>query len=169
MEVIVSLALWITHPRDRVDQLQLPVSSKYVAVPRITGADGCSRRQVVRASFAIMVFYRGFAVTSLPRRSGRRGCPTVSTGDKILVVVSEIHHDVGPRHPAACTDGVQQDQRCTLELATDATVIRAELGDITLIDNQSDSRRICCQISVELASPHHAQATRSCHLWTCRD
>jgi hypothetical protein len=29
---------------------------------------------------------------------------------------------------------VQDDQRCTVELATDATVIGAELGDIALVE-----------------------------------
>src|SRR4029079_16598435 len=53
---------------------------------------------------------------------------------QIPVAVGEVHHDVGPRLPAACTDGVQEHDRRTLERATDATVIGAELGDIPLVE-----------------------------------
>src|SRR5271163_4018322 len=54
--------------------------------------------------------------------------------DQISVAVSPIHHDVGPRLPAASTDGVQDDQRSTLEVAADPTVIRAEFGDVALVE-----------------------------------
>src|SRR6476646_2398985 len=53
---------------------------------------------------------------------------------QIPVAVGEVHHDVGPRLPAACTDGVQDDQRRTLEPSADPTVIGAELGDIALVE-----------------------------------
>src|ERR1700738_3981831 len=53
---------------------------------------------------------------------------------KIPFAVGEVHHDVGPRLPAACTDCVQDDDRRTLERATDATVVGAELGDIALVE-----------------------------------
>jgi hypothetical protein len=35
---------------------------------------------------------------------------------------------------AACTDGVQDDERRTLERAADTTVVGAELGDIALVE-----------------------------------
>src|ERR1700738_42954 len=67
---------------------------------------------------------------------------TVVRGEhEVPVAVGEVHHDVGPRFPAACTDGVQEDQWCTLERATDATVVGAEFGDITFVEIASIAHR----------------------------
>src|SRR6516165_9631070 len=66
---------------------------------------------------------------------GRAIVGTVVRGEhEIPIAFGEVYHDVGPRLPAACTDGVQNDQRRPVERSADTTVVGAELPDIALIE-----------------------------------
>src|SRR5271166_6954003 len=60
---------------------------------------------------------------------------TIGRGEhQIPFAVGEVHHDVGSRLPAACTHGVQDDQRRPLERAADTAMVGAELRYAALVE-----------------------------------